>query len=389
MKIKILNFLIFLLLITSSASAQPNQLKFNLVEGPNGRPLGKVNAISQDPNGYIWLAGQSEKCLYRYDGNRWTIYRHDPSNPNSLGLLYIETAYADSKGYIWIGGDGLDQFNPRTGTFKHFKKSENDPASLAANYVNAIFEDSKGRIWIGTEGLDRYDEKTESFIHYKHDPADPGSLSDKVVRSIYEDRKGVIWVGTGEPFFNQDPDKGGLNRLEEDGTFTRFVHDPKDPNSLANNKVRAIFEDSRGVFWIGTSKEIGLHTMDRETGKFQRYPYNPDNPGQLSRPLLKTAQQDKFAHDNDQVTFIIEDTAGEIWISSMWSGINRYNPFTKKMTHYDSTLGFPDRSGWNAFLSRDGVLWISTEQGNLYRVEPFRKTVSTTITGTERVRDFF
>ena len=59
------------------------------------------------------------------------------------------------------------------------------------------------------------------------------------------------------------------------------------------------------------------------------------------------------------------------------------------MTHYDSTLGFPDRSGWNAFLSRDGVLWISTEQGNLYRVEPFRKTVSTTITGTERVRDFF
>jgi ligand-binding sensor domain-containing protein len=221
MNIKIVGTVTFLLFISGYTSAQTNELKFNLVEGPHGKPLGNINGIAQDRYGNIWLAGSSEKCLYRYDGNRWTIYRHDPANPNSLGMITPETLCVDSKGKIWIGGNGLDRFNPSTGIFKHFKSAKNDPSGLAANYVNALLEDSKGRVWIGTSGLDLYDEKTESFIHHRHDPGDPRSLSDNIVRSIYEDRKGVIWVGTGAPFFGDDPDKGGLNRLEENGTFTQ------------------------------------------------------------------------------------------------------------------------------------------------------------------------
>ena len=64
------------------------------------------------------------------------------------------------------------------------------------------------------------------------------------------------------------------------------MHQPEDPNSLVNNKVRAILEDSKGNFWVGTMKD-GLHKLDRKTGKFKRYEYDPKHPEKLSRPALK------------------------------------------------------------------------------------------------------
>ena len=76
---------ILLLVIVNIGIAQNTDLKFNLVEGPNGKPLGKINAITQDPHGYMWFLAQEEKCLYRYDGNRMISFRHDDANPNSLG----------------------------------------------------------------------------------------------------------------------------------------------------------------------------------------------------------------------------------------------------------------------------------------------------------------
>ena len=96
--------------------------------------------------------------------------------------------------------------------------------------------------------------------------------------------------------------------MEPDGTFKRFMHDPKNPNGLANNKVRAIFEDSRGIFWIGTAGSDGLYTLDREKNIFTRYLYNPAKPEELSRPPLK--------NEYDPITFIREDGSGAIWIGT-------------------------------------------------------------------------
>jgi ligand-binding sensor domain-containing protein len=104
MKSKIsITAIILLLLNLQWAFAQNTDLKFNLVVDPNGKPLGKINAIAQDPHGYMWFCGQDEKCLYRYDGNRMISFRHDDANPNSLGGTNLETVYADDSGMIWVG----------------------------------------------------------------------------------------------------------------------------------------------------------------------------------------------------------------------------------------------------------------------------------------------
>jgi len=95
---------------------------------------------------------------------------------------------------------------------------------LSQNAVLAIWQDSQGFMWFGTEGgLNKYDGY--QFIVYKHDPDDPTTLSDDFVSSIYEDRDGNLWVGT----------RNGLNRFDRaTGTFTRYQHDPGDPQSLVN-----------------------------------------------------------------------------------------------------------------------------------------------------------
>ncbi|HZI54545.1 MAG TPA: two-component regulator propeller domain-containing protein, partial [Chitinophagaceae bacterium] len=353
--------IIFLLAISHNGKAQTNDLKFNLVKGNNGKPLGKISAITQDPHGYVWLCGQEAKCIYRYDGNRFTSFRHDEANKNSLGLTSFETIYADNSGIIWIGGDELDEYNPATRTFKHYKP---------AGYVYSIVKDRRGRLWVGTaNGLDYLDEKTGKFTHYRNEPGNPKSLSSNVVWRIYEDHQGTLWIATGYPFFKRDPEDGGLNRLNNDGSFTRYMHDPKDPHSLINNKVAAMFEDSHGTFWIGTGGD-GLHTMDRETGRFERKLHDPKKPGLLSCPPLKQNEE------NDKITFITEDMTGAIWIGTMYSGINRYDTKTKKITHLENSNGFPDTKSWNTFTSKEGELWITTENANLFRVDPFYKPLT-------------
>ena len=56
------------------------------------------------------------------------------------------------------------------------------------------------------------------------------------------------------------------------------------------------------------------------------------------------------------------------------------HPDKKNYPLSGQTNGFPDNSGWNAYQSRDGVLWITTEEANLYRVDPFRQPINHTKT---------
>lgn len=353
------------------------ELNFQEVKGLYGRSLGKIRNITQDPYGYMWFSGEEEKCIYRYDGRNVTVFRKDNFDPNTMGGVDVNVVYADVSGIIWVGfaGSGLDKFNPASKIFTHYRHDEANKRSLASDNVQAILNDSQGRIWVGTDrGLDRFDAATGEFTHYQNDPNDIHSLSNDFVINIYEDRQGFIWVATaGYPWIVPDPEQGGLNRLDANGTFTQFKHDPNDEHSLISNKVLAIYEDSRGTFWIGTNGN-GLHTLDRKTGRFERHLYDPDQPQKLSRPPLKP---DPFCKAFDLITFITEDHAGAIWIGSMCSGLIRYDPVNGATTWYEESNGYPHSTSWNGFVSRDGALWIATQESDLYRVNPIRKVFKT------------
>src|SRR4029079_18954219 len=170
--------------------------------------------------------------------------------------------------------------------------------------------------------------------------------------------------------------EGGLNRMDtKTGKFVRYLHKPNNPYTLVDNRVRAIFEDSHGNFWVGTFGD-GLHIMDRDKGTFKRYLYDPAHPEKLSSPHVK--------ENYHGVSFIIEDKAGGIWISSLFACLNYYDPKTSKRTRYqadnDNINSFGENTVWYAVSSREGVIWITT-QSNVYRIDPLRKSIPHIETG--------
>ena len=365
-------FLLFFLFVVYRSYSQTQQVKFIPVTGTNGIILGKINGMTRDKYGFMWFSDQSNRCIIRFDGTHMTRYQNDPRNPNSLGGYYPECLFADSNGYIWIGfyGMGLDKFDPVTKNFTHYRHQNNDPGSLSNDSVTAIVIDHFGNIWIGNYGgVDLLDEKTGKFKHYRNDPNDSTSLSYNLVRAMYEDKAGDLWVGTGFPWDHDN--KGGLNRLNrKTGKFTRYLSDPKNPQTLINNKVRAIFEDSYGNFWVGTLGD-GLHTLDRKTGLFTRHTYNKSHPEQLSRPPL--------VDSTDHITFITEDADKKIWIGSLFNGLTRYDPRSKEITHYGNKYDhagiLKDSTSWWASATPDGFVWLSTQNSNLFKIDIYNTVI--------------
>jgi ligand-binding sensor domain-containing protein len=371
-----------LLLFSLGTAAQ----RIDLTRVPLPNTFSDLGRGTEDPQGYMWFA--SENGVHRYDGYHYVTWINDPLDSNSLANNIVATIYAGKDGIIWIGTEsvGLDRFDPETGKFTHFRYDPYNDSTLNGNKISAILEDKSGMMWIGTQsGLNMLDPKTYKITRYQHHPGDSTSLSNNYVRVLYEDRKGTIWVGTGNSF-SENPE-GGLNRfIPQNRTFKQYLHDPDNQNSLIDNRVCSILEDSRGVFWIGTSGD-GLHTMNRDKGDFHRHTYDPIDPGKLSRPPLKKALiWAKWVIDH--ITFIKEDAAGYIWIGTLCNGLNRYDYKTNKVLFvpdvHNDDLTTRRTNAWWAHSSKDGIFWVGYWNG-AFRYDPLRKNIPFIETGTSVV----
>ncbi|MEX0598991.1 MAG: two-component regulator propeller domain-containing protein, partial [Rhodothermales bacterium] len=211
------------------------------------------------------------------------------AQPQDLAFERILTGRAleiaqDHEGFLWVAtGHGLIRYDGyETKTYRH---DPVDSTSLAGTYVEVVLVDRTGTLWAGNHhdphgGLNRYDRATDSFTRYRHDPDDPESLSHPMTTSLVEDSEGMLWVGT----------HGGLVRFDpETETFTRYRHDPDDPNSLSHDQVRVLYEDRQGTLWVGTGSpwhtgpnEGGLNRFHRATGTFTRYLPDPEDPKRLN-----------------------------------------------------------------------------------------------------------
>ncbi|MDP3443263.1 MAG: two-component regulator propeller domain-containing protein, partial [Ignavibacteria bacterium] len=152
------------------------------------------------------------------------------------------------------------------------------------------------------------------------------------------------------------------------GTFTRYMHDPENINSLTNNKIGAIYEDPQGILWIGAAKNE-ICKMDMKNETIERMLYSASSSGiQNSLPM-----NSNFA-GYEHITFITQDNAGNYWIGTTESGIFFANPGFGKTPKYgkefDTLQKFTDRGVWNSYTSRDGIFWMGSIEGNIYRFNP-------------------
>ncbi len=321
-----------------------------------------IVAMCQDQIGFIWLA-DNFNGLIRYDGSEKKYYRSNPLEINSLSSNRLECLSMGKGNVLWVGTieNGLNRLDLNTEHFTRFQNNPDDSTSIVSDLVLSLLEDREGTLWVGTDkGLDSLDKETGKFVHVFNPSPDGILLKDAEVRVIYEDKEGIIWVGCGNPFRKYDTPTAGLYKIEKaSGKITRYSHDSLDKNSLIDNKIRAIFEDSRGTFYVGSAGD-GLHIMDREKGVFQRCLYNPDAPNQLSRPPVNLNAN----YAVDHITFINEDNQGHIWIGTYAGGINRYNPDTKSMDFFGKSGKGPQKLStnnyWTSLKTADDLFWIAS-----------------------------
>ncbi len=313
-----------------------------------------VQAVYQDREGVLWIGTYDTGINKANIGHmNFALYTNDPDDQQSLSDNFVRAIFEDPSGILWVGTpSGLNRFDRETGRVVLFKPRAGDMRSLSDKSIRVIFGDRSGALWIGTDGgLDRSEGDRAIFTHYYHDPADPKSLSHNSVRSIYEDRVGVLWIGT----------ERGLNRFDrETGQFTRYEHDSNDPQSLSHNTVTAITEDQSGTLWVGTIE--GLNRLDPETGQFTRYHYDPGDRSSLS---------------SDYILSIHQDSTGTLWIGTFQGGLNklvtgggeRFGGETVRFVHYREKDGLPNDVVYGILEDDAGNLWLSTNKG-LSRFDP-------------------
>ncbi|OOG70572.1 hypothetical protein B0E43_18420 [Algoriphagus sp. A40] len=365
------------------------EVKITPIPYPLDQFLTNIVGMCQDEEGFIWLA-DNYNGLIRYDGSTKKYFKTDPNNSNSLFSNRLESLSAGKRGIIWIGSsqNGLDRFDPARETFTHFQHHTNEPSNLKDDQIYALLEDRSGTLWVGTgNGLDTLNQQTGEFVSITDNSPAGILLTNAVVRVIYEDRAGTIWIGAGNPFDPTDHSASGLYKLEKDtGVITHYSHDHQNARSLIGNRVRSIFEDKKGNFYVGTDGD-GLHSMNRAQGTFQRLPNVPDNPNALSRPPVNPNAN--FAVDH--ITFINEDARGHLWIGTYGAGINRYDPVSKTMEFF-GTSGTGSHhlekdDFWTLLKTKDDLLWISgwepqTENQVLFQVSTFQHQFHHTQTGS-------
>lgn len=305
-----------------------------------------ILCIVQDRQGFMWFGTQDG--LNKYDGYKFTVYKHDFRDANSLSDNYINTILEDQNGTLWIGTqNGLNQFDRDKQKFIRFQNNPGSTKSISHNNVSSIIEDNNGILWIGTHGggVNQLDLTTMTFSHYRHNPTNPQSLSNDDVNVVYEDLLGKIWVAT----------ENGLNQFDkEKQIFLRYQNNPQDPSSISDNKVRCLFDDRSGNLWIGTHGG-GLNRWDRKQKKFFRYHNDSHDANSIS-------------HNN--VWSIGDDKTGTIWIGTNGGGLNQLTEDGQKFKRYVGQHENNLVSHTINYIYKDqtGTMWIAAP-GGLYRLD--------------------
>jgi len=353
-----LTLVLILLVCSHPLSAQNESLSsqnyeiapFLLPDGPSGN---SINCIVQGPKGFLWFGGHTG--LYRYDGYDFKAYKNNPSDSTSIPFAYIEWLFWSSDDYLWIGtyGGGLIRFNPNDESFVRFQHNPADSTSLSNDRVTSILEESQEILWVGTTmGLNRLDRKTGKFERFYKVENDPTSLSYDDIRVLHIDRQGTLWVGTGFIFSRNG--LGGLNQFHpKTKTFTQYLHNPKDANTLAGNVIKAIYEDSKGNFWVGGSG--GLHLMNRKAGTFKRMQDDTTIEDDIFAPGFVTKDTSSVVHA------LLEDFNQRLWIFSIHStalvgSIAKVDLNKNKMEIVQERA---PEVAWQVEQCEDGSIWLA------------------------------
>lgn len=349
-----------------------------------------INEVYQDRKGFIWVA--TENGLNRFDGTRFSIYRHNSGDSTSLKNNYVRTLFEDSQQNFWIGCiNGLQRYDRATDTFHELfiprKDGKKNPhitsiierhngdiwiatsgqgaislkkgkqpsqfniethldEQMGSNYLNVLFEDSRQNLWIATEdkGLYRYSPESKELKRYKA----PYNIGSDDVSAICEDSHGQIFVGTLT---------GGLFKLSarQDGNFEPI---PYQKQMIMN--IRTLIIDSQGRMFIGTDGQ-GVKE------------YQP----KLNAIIDSEINAGPFDFSKSKVHSLIEDRDHNLWLGIFQKGLILIPGISNKFDYYGYKSIHNNSIGSSCVMAicvdEEAVIRIGTDNDGLYAIDEHGK----------------
>ncbi len=353
-----------------------------------------VTTIYQDKLGNLWIGTNGGLDKFDFTNQTFIHFKHNGHNANSLSSNAIKCISEDDDGNLFIGtwDGGLNKYDLEEGKFSSYSLNNNRNENKNVN-VSSLFVDHSGIIWVGTynNGLYKIVTQSKSFLRAQNSVINSerirNILKGLTISAIYRDNRGIIWIESSDGVKSINPDLSigpaflngipGFNNIgnsifEEktnklwvgnvEGLYVvdlktkkiiRYVNDPLDPNSISDNQITSIAEDSNGVIWLGTFSQ-GIEKYDRKSGTFKHFPL--DSPGPTP-PAFK-----------DQAVWSISaDSRGFLWIGT-YKGLAIFDPSNEAFNKWYIPHSNDVSSQWYYYVfdfleDHNGVIWLATVQG--------------------------
>lgn len=338
--------------------------KIRLYSTLHGLSDNQVRCVVEDDAGYIWIGTFRGLDCYAPTTDTWSHYTRFGNTPNVLSHNSIISLHKDRQGNIWIGTyyGGVNVFSPDK-VNNHFYYAEPlREDCLSFPVVGKMAEDNDGNLWICTEGggLNCYHPQTGLFTRYMHRKEDPESIGSDNLKSIfYRKENDCLYAGThlgglfvldlktkkGRSFRHKEKDstslphnivneiqayKNGFALLTQGGPVFMDPVSEKFRPLTSNIQIQKLlsreyaFEtfliDSRQRIWLGLTTG-GVICVHLPSSKIERYLSEADNPASIGR---------------FKVVHIFEDSKGEIYFSTIGSGMFKYEERSQSFKSYNT-----------------------------------------------------
>lgn len=317
----------------------------------DGLVSAEINAITQTPDGYIWVGTYSG--LYRYDGSRFEKIDLDERICNVMAL------FVDSKGRLWIGTNdtGLACYDLKTKEITFYTPKE----GLSAYSIRSICEDKAGNLFVGTVSF-------LSMIKPDGSVSTMNKLDDIIgIRSLSYISDGVIGgvTNSGLLFFIKDNVLLEKTECTQDGVYYTSISRNGGSDFLVGTSTSTVLQMS----WDGSKSQI---TRTIDTGNVEYYNeilYDDvidsyffcaeSGMGLLSKESGQITYLMKPGFDTS-ISGVIKDYQGNVWFVSNKQGIIEYskNPFMDVFVKAQ----LPEEVT-NAIALHDGAMYFATDDG--------------------------
>lgn len=221
--------------------------------------------------------------------------------------------------------------------------------------VNKIIPSKKEKdvLLIATDGDGVYklDLKQLTLNHFlKEDTRKPNKMNGSIIKDIHMDSANRIW--------NVIYPTGITIYTEKYPAYEWFMHSANYTNSLANNCINGVMEDSEGDSWYATSN--GICYFDVSENKWINFSPSHSPNGERS--------------ENHIFTSLCESSPGIILAGGYMSGIYKIDKRTKEVTFFQQQNirqgEGPDKYIRSIYRDNERLIWI----GGFYRLKSYSLT---------------